>query len=104
MNKFTYSLCSSGRWGGSAKPNLERDALVRIQLGSLFYINTIMHKIRNTKHLEVLKSLLGTTPHGCSGPLSKKSLWKLCIIKKWDKKKVLESIENDTWWTYFCDD
>ena len=53
-----------------------------------------MHKIRNTKHLEVLNSLLGTTPHGCSGPLSKKSLWKLCIIKKWDKKKVLESIED----------
>ena len=63
-----------------------------------------MHKIRNTRHLEVLNSLLGTTPHGCSGPLSKKSLWKLCIIKKWDKKKVLKSIEDDTWWTYFCDD
>jgi len=63
-----------------------------------------MHKIRNTKHLEVLNSLLGTIPHGCSGPLSKKSLWKLCIINKWDKKKVLKSFEDDTWWTYFCDD
>lgn len=63
-----------------------------------------MHKIRNTKHLEILNSLLGTTPYGCSGPLSKKTLWKLCILYKWDKKKVLKSIEDDTWWVPFCDD
>lgn len=63
-----------------------------------------MHKIRNTKHLEVLNSLIGTIPHGYSGPLSKKILWKLCILYKQDKKKVLKSIEDDTWWASFCND
>ena len=63
-----------------------------------------MHKIRNTKHLEVLNSLIGIKPFGSSEPLSKKTLRKLCILHKWDKKKVLKDIENDTWWCYFCDD
>jgi hypothetical protein len=63
-----------------------------------------MHKIRNTKHIEILNSLIGTTPHGCFSSLSKKTLWKLCIIHKWDKKKILKDIENDTWWCHFCND
>jgi hypothetical protein len=63
-----------------------------------------MHKIRNTKHIEVLNSLIGTVPPGYSSPLSKKLLWKLCILCKWNRKKVLEKIENDTWWVHFCED
>ena len=63
-----------------------------------------MHKIRNTKHLEVLDSLIGTKPIGCCEPLSKKTLWKLCILHRWNKKEVLKDIENDTWWYHFCND
>lgn len=44
-----------------------------------------MHKIRNTKHQASLDSLVGTIAPGCSEPLSKRTLKKLCIIKKWDK-------------------
>ena len=63
-----------------------------------------MHKIRNTKHIEVLNSLIGTTPFGCMNPLSKKMLWKLCILHNWDRKKVLKDIKDDTYWVHFCDD
>ena len=63
-----------------------------------------MHKIRNTKHIEVLNSLIGTTPLGCMNPLSKKTLWKLCTLHNWDRKKVLKDIKNDTYWVHFCND
>ena len=63
-----------------------------------------MHKIRNTKHQAILDSLVGTITPGCSEPLSKRTLKKLCIIKKWDKKAVLNDIKEDNWWIYFCDD
>ena len=56
-----------------------------------------MHKIRNTKHQEILESLVGTIPPGCSEPLSKNTLRKLCVIHKWNKKAVLKDIENDTY-------
>lgn len=63
-----------------------------------------MHKIRNTKHIEVLNSLIGTTPFGCMNPLSKKMLWKLCILHNWDRKKVLKDIKDDTYWVHFYND
>ena len=63
-----------------------------------------MHKIRNTKHQAILDSLVGTIAPGCSEPLSKRTLKKLCIIKKLDKKAVLKDIKEDNWWIYFCDD
>ena len=63
-----------------------------------------MHKICNTKHQAILDSLVGTIAPGCSEPLSKRTLKKLCIIKKWDKKAVLKDIKEDNWWIYFCDD
>ena len=63
-----------------------------------------MHKIRNTKHIEVLNSLIGTTPFGCMNPLSKKMLWKLCILHNWNRKKVLKDIKDDTYWVHFCND
>ena len=56
-----------------------------------------MHKIRNTKHQAILDSLVGTIAPGCSEPLSKRTLKKLCIIKKWDKKAVLKDIKEDNW-------
>ena len=63
-----------------------------------------MHKIRNTKHQAILDSLVETIAPGCSEPLSKRTLKKLCIIKKWNKKEVLKDIKEDNWWIYFCDD
>ena len=63
-----------------------------------------MHKIRNTKHQAILDSLVGTIAPKCSEPLSKRTLKKLCIIKKWNKKEVLKDIKEDNWWIYFCDD
>lgn len=63
-----------------------------------------MHKIRNTKHLELLNSLVGIKPVGCCEALSKKTLRKLCVLFKWDKKKVLQSIKDGSWGYYFCDD
>lgn len=63
-----------------------------------------MHKIRNTKHQEILESLVGTVAPGCSAPLSKRTLKKLCIIHKWNKKAVLKDIKDDNWWIYFIDD
>lgn len=63
-----------------------------------------MHKIRNTRHLSVLNSLIGTTTPIGKTPLSKKTLWKLCITHKWDKEKVIKDIKDDTWWYRFCND
>ena len=63
-----------------------------------------MYKIRNIKHQAILDSLVGTIALGCSEPLSKRTLKKLCIIKKWNKKEVLKDIKEDNWWIYFCDD
>ena len=40
-----------------------------------------MHKIRNTKHQAILDSLVETIAPGCSEPLSKRTLKKLCIKK-----------------------
>ena len=56
-----------------------------------------MHKIRNTKHQAILDSLVGTIAPGCSEPLSKRTLKKLCIIKKWVKKAVLKDNKEDNW-------
>ena len=63
-----------------------------------------MHKIRNTKHQAILDSLVGTIALGCSELLSKRTLKKLCISKKWDRKAVLKDIKEYNWWIHFCDD
>ncbi len=63
-----------------------------------------MHKIRNTKHKEILESLVGIVAPGCSQPLSKRTIRILCNLYKWDKKKVIKVIEDDYWWVHFCDD
>jgi len=43
-----------------------------------------MHKIRNTKHLEILNSMIGIIAPGCRKPLSKKTLRTLLQLYKWD--------------------
>ena len=63
-----------------------------------------MHKIRNTKHLKILNSMVGTVAPGQAEPLSKKILRKLLQAHKWDKKATMEEIEKDEWWYRFVDD
>lgn len=63
-----------------------------------------MHKIRNTKHLEILNSMVGIIAPGCSEPLSKRTLRTLLQLYKWDKKKVLKLIEDDEWWCHWADE
>ena len=71
------------------------------------FIDTVESMLKSQlsdKHIEVLNSLIGTTPFGCMNPLSKKTLWKLCILHNWDRKKVLKDIKDDTYWVHFCND
>jgi hypothetical protein len=63
-----------------------------------------MHKLRNTKHIEMLNSMLNIVPPGCSQPLSKRTMRILLQVHKWNKKEVLKEIENDEWWYRFCND
>ena len=63
-----------------------------------------MHKIRNTKHLEILNSMLNIKPLGCSQPLSKKTMRKILIFCGWNKKKALEWIESGDYVYHFMDD
>lgn len=65
-----------------------------------------MHKIRNTKHLELLNKLcgMGIIPPGCREPLSKRVLRDLLVANKWDEHKVLQEIKNDEWWYRYADD
>lgn len=63
-----------------------------------------MHKIRNTRHKQILESMCGITPLGYSGPISKKKIRRLLQWNKWDKEKVLKLIRDDEWWYGFCND
>lgn len=64
----------------------------------------VMHKLRNTRHIEILNSMLNIVPLGCSQPLSKRTMRILLQVNGWDKQKVLKEIENDEWWYRFCND
>ena len=63
-----------------------------------------MHKIRNTKHLELLNKLMGIIPPGCREPLSKRVLRDLLVANKWDEHKVIQLIKNDEWWYRYADE
>ena len=63
-----------------------------------------MHKIRNTKHLELLNKLYGIIAPGCSEPLSKRVLRDLLVSNDWDEHKVRQLIKNDEWWYRYAND
>lgn len=63
-----------------------------------------MHKIRNTRHLELLNKLYGITSNGCKTPLSKRVLRDLLVSNNWDEHKVLQLIKNDEWWYRYAND
>ena len=64
------------------------------------------HKIRNTKHLELLNEIynMKIIPRGYSDPLSKRMIKKFLIYNKWYKQKTLDFIESYEWWYWDVDD
>jgi hypothetical protein len=54
-----------------------------------------MHKLRNTKYIEILNSMLNVVPFGCSQPISKRKMRILLQTHKWNKKEVMKEIENN---------
>ena len=59
-----------------------------------------MHKLRNTKHIEILNSLVGIKPDGYAQPLSKRMLRKILVYCKWYRQKAYDFIMSKEFeWT-----
>lgn len=66
--------------------------------------NTIMHKLRNQRHIEILNSLLGFIPYSMNAPLSKRALRRILVYCKWDKKKAAKMLEDNDFYFIFAED
>ena len=69
-----------------------------------------MHKLRNTKHKEILERVLNIVPTGFEeSPFSKmkKRTRMFCASCEWNENKIREYIESGDWiysWVFFSED
>ena len=68
-----------------------------------------MHKLRNKQHQEILARVMQIIPPGYKEPIlqkMKRRTRQFCASRNWDERRILEEIENDTWFysSYFFDE
>ena len=66
-----------------------------------------MHKLRNTKHIEILNSMLTYIPLGTTNPISKRKMRQFLSINEWDQDVVFKKFKSGDWiycWPFYRGD